>query len=278
MDEVGLLVTYITDDGFLKFSKVGGIQTKVLLGRTVKIGKVVGVIGVKPIHLLDSDKKTDIPETDELYIDIGTDCKEDAEKLVSIGDPVTFDSAYFEFGQDKIKSKAIDDRLGCAMMLKMIKEPLTYDAVFTFVVQEEIGCRGAGVAANRVQPDYAIVLESTTASDIAGVENEKRVCLLGDGPVVTFMDKATVYSKKLYDRAFSLAKTNHIPIQTKTVVAGGNDAGVIHKSGIGVKTIAVSVPCRYLHSPSCVIDKNDAEKMYELTKLIFEDFANDCLD
>lgn len=277
MDEVGLIVNYITDDGFLKFSKVGGIQTKVLLGRTVKVGTIVGVIGVKPIHLLESDKKAEIPQNDELYIDIGADSKEQAESLVSLGDAIYFNSEYCEFGKDKIKAKAIDDRLGCAMLLKLIEEPLKYDAVFAFLVQEEIGCRGAGACANFVQPDYAIVLESTTAADIAGVENEKRVCILGEGPVVSFADLSTIYSKTLFDRAFKIAKKNNLPIQTKTVVSGGNDAGAIHKSGVGVKTISVSAPCRYLHSPSCVIDRNDANNMYQLTKLIFEDYANDCI-
>ena len=276
MDEVGFIVTYITDDGLLKFSNVGGINTKVFLGRTVKVGKdcITGVVGIVPVHLTDSDKRRDIPEKDSLYIDIGASSKEDALKYVRPGDSVCFDSDYVEFGNNSVKCKALDDRVGCAILLEMIKSELEYDMYFSFSVQEEVGIRGAMASSFEIAPDYAICVETTTASDIPDVEAEKRVCLLGEGGVVSFMDRSTVYNKDLFDRAFQIAEDNSIKIQTKTVVAGGNNAGSIHKSRGGVKVLTVSVPCRYLHSPSCVISWNDVEESRKIIELLSSEFAN----
>lgn len=277
MDEVGLIVCYITSDGLLKVHSVGSINPKVLLGRSVKVNGLTGVIGIKPIHLTDKDKSKDIPKIDELYVDIGADSCEEAEKYVSLGDSVEFDSEWCEFGENNefAKAKALDDRLGCAIMLDMILSELEYDATFTFTVQEEVGCRGAITATNRVNPDYAIALECTTASDISGVSNEKKVCSLGGGAVVSFMDGGTVYPKDLYRKAMDVAKKNGIKAQTKTMIAGGNNASQIHKSSCGAKCLAVSVPCRYLHSPSCVIKKSDVEDVKNLVLKLVSEFAND---
>ena len=276
-DEVGLIVSYITDDGFIKFHNVGGINPKVLLGRTVKLNSLTGVIGIKPIHLAPKDKSKDIPEIDDLYIDIGAASKEEAEKYVSLGDSVTFDSEWVEFGENNqlIKAKALDDRLGCAIMLDMLLNEQEVDLTFTFTVQEEVGCRGAITATNRVKPDYAIALECTTASDISGISGEKRVCSLGGGAVVSFMDGGTVYSKDLYRKAMLIADEKSIKAQTKTMIAGGNNASQIHKAAEGVKTLAVSMPCRYLHSPSCVINKNDIIDVKNLVNELVLTFADD---
>lgn len=276
MDEVGFIVTYITDDGLLKFAKVGGINTKVFVGKTVKVGndKIIGVIGIVPIHLTDREKERDIPEFEDLYIDIGATSREEAMKLVKPGDSVFFDSDYKEFGNGYIKGRALDDRVGCAILVELIREVPEYDFWFSFSTQEEIGTRGAAVSSFSIAPDYAVCIETTTASDIPGVEDEKRVCLLGSGAVVSFMDRSTVYNKDLFDTAFELAIKKNIKIQTKTVVAGGNDAGAIHKSRSGVKVLTVSVPCRYLHSPSCVIDSNDALESLKLVRVLAAEFAD----
>lgn len=272
MDEVGMIVTYITDEGFLKFANVGGINSKVQLGKAVTVNGKVGVIGVTPIHLLSKENERNMPAEDEIYIDIGASSREEAEKYVSIGDSVYFISDYVEFGNDMVKAKAIDDRLGCAIMLKLL-ENIEEDFICNFSVQEEIGCRGAGVVANTIKPDYAIVIESTTASDIEGVSGENVVCEVGKGAVISFMDRGTLYDKDLYSFAMNLAKEKDIKAQTKTVVAGGNNASVIHTSAGGIKTITVSVPCRYLHSPSCVIKKEDANSVYDIVKELLLSFA-----
>lgn len=275
MDEVGMIVTGITSDGFIKFDKVGGINSKVIIGRSVRIGEngVNGVIGIKPVHLVDKDKEDVIPSADELYIDIGAENREEAQKAVSHGDAVCFNSDFIEFGDGFIKAKALDDRVGCAILIEMIKSELEYDAWFSFSVQEEVGTRGAQTAAFNIAPDYAIVVETTTAADISGVKDEKRVCICGEGGAVSFMDRSTVYDKSLFDRAFEIAAEKGISCQPKTLVAGGNDAGAIHKSRGGVKVLTVSVPCRYLHSPACVIRYSDAQESMKLIKTVAEEFA-----
>ena len=275
MDEVGLIVTAITSEGFLRFTKVGGVDSRVILGRTVKVGKkaVNGVIGIKPVHLVDKKSEADIPKVDELYIDIGAKSKEEALEYVRIGDSVWFESDFVEFGEGFVKAKALDDRAGCAILIEMIKSELEYDMWFSFSVQEEIGTRGAQTAAFTIAPDYAIAVETTTAADISGVKDEKRVCICGKGGTVSFMDRSTLYSKELFDKAFEIAEKNSIPCQPKTMVAGGNDSGAIHKSRGGVRVLTVSIPCRYLHSPSCVIKLDDAKESLRLVKALSEDFA-----
>ena len=178
MDEVGLIVTSIKADGTLKISPVGGVDAGVVIGRQVLVGdeKLVGVIGAKAVHNLSAEEKKTASKFSKLYVDIGASNKEEAEKHVSMGDIITFKSEFIEFGNDKIKGKAIDDRAGCAIMIELIKGELEYDTTFVFTVQEEIGTRGAKVATYTVKPDFAIVLETTTAADIPVASEEKRVC------------------------------------------------------------------------------------------------------
>lgn len=272
MDEVGLIITYITDEGFLKFACVGGIDSRVLFGKQVTVGEhaVPGFIGGKAIHQCAKDEKKSVPEAESLYIDIGADSKKEAEALVSLGDNAYFASDYVEFGDGFVKAKALDDRVGNLLMLQMLRSDLPYDMTFCFTVQEEIGTRGAAAAAYTVAPDYAIVLECTTAADLPDVSGHKKVCTLGGGAVVGFMDRGTVYDKGLYDLAFRLSRENRIPCQTKTIIAGGNDAAAIHKAAGGIKTIAVSVPCRYIHSPACVAKKEDIESVRSLAAVMAE--------
>jgi endoglucanase len=242
---------------------VGGIDPSVIIGRRVRVGKdrISGVIGSTAVHNLSREQREKAPSVDSLYIDIGAASKEEAEKHVFLGDCVYYDSEFTDLGEHCVKSKAIDDRAGCAIMIKLMQEKPDYDTYFVFNVQEEIGLRGSAVSSFSVAPDFAIVLEATTAADIDGVKGEKRVCELGRGPVVSFMDRRTIYDKELYRLAFDLATC-----QTKTMIAGGNDAGAIHISGKGVRTISVSVPCRYLHSPSSVIDMSDLISSFKLVK------------
>ena len=213
-------------------------------------------------------------DPDALVIDIGAKDKAEAEALVSPGDSVTFDSQ-FQRSHGKILSRAIDDRAGCALMIELIREGLEYDTTFAFVVQEEIGLKGGKTAAFAVDPDVAIVLESTTAADIKGVEPDKQVCRVGAGPVVSFMDRSTIYDKEYYRLAFDTAKELGIPCQTKTTVAGGNDAGAIHVSRGGVRCAAVSLPCRYLHSAVSMIAAQDYENALRLVRALARKMAGD---
>ncbi len=257
MDEVGMMVTYITKDGLLKFDTVGGIDRRVLCGKAVTVGGgISGVIGAKPIHLLEEEEKGKSVPLKDLYIDIGAKDKDEAEQYAAPGDAVTFDSI-FNTEHGMIKSRALDDRAGCAILIDMIQHDLEYDMTFVFAVQEEIGLRGSKTAAYAVNPQAAIVVESTTAADVAGVEKDRQVCRVGEGAVISFMDRHTIYDKEYYRMAFSAAETAGVKCQAKQAVAGGNDAGAIHVSRGGVRTIAVSLPCRYLHSAVGMISQED---------------------
>lgn len=269
MDEVGMIVTGINKDGTLAVSCVGGVNADAAAGRQVIVGGISGNIpggtGTKAVHHLTTDEREKPLSFDGLYIDIGADNKEEAERLVSPGCMAYFTDGFYR-GGGYVRSKAVDDRAGCAVSLAMLLEDIPeYDCVFAFVTREEIGLRGARTAAFIAAPEYALVLEATTAADIPQSEGDKRCCLLGAGPVVSYMDRSTIYDRKLFELSKKIAGENNILWQTKTVIAGGNDSGAIHISRGGVRTIAVSVPCRYLHTPCCVIREEDFYSAFELT-------------
>lgn len=258
MDEVGLIITSINADGTLNFNCVGGVDADAVIGRQVVTENgLFGAVGSKAVHNMSDDEKKSSPKFDGLYIDIGAKDRAEAEEHISLGDYAYFTCGYSdEYGY--VRNKAIDDRAGCAIMLAMIlnDEP-EYDCTFTFVTQEEIGLRGARTAAFEVAPEFALVLESTTAADIPLSSGDKRCCVLGNGPVVSYMDRSTVYDRELFKASKTIAADIGVKWQTKTVVAGGNDSGAIHISRGGVRTCAISVPCRYLHTPCCVINEQD---------------------
>ena len=276
MDEVGFIITDVTSQGYLRFDAVGGVDSKVVCGKTLAVGDaaIPGVVGVKPVHLTDHDKQQTVPELRDLYIDIGAASKAEAEALVHVGDAAYFDASWRDLGASKVKSKAIDDRFGCAVLLDLIETGADVDCTVAFLVQEEIGLRGAGPAAYRVQPDYAIILETTTAADVANVSGAEEVCRLGAGAVVPFMDRTTVYAPALFGQTMNAAKEHQIAAQTKTKIAGGNDAGMIHKTNAGVRVLNISLPCRYLHSPSCVADKRDMDAVAALARVMLSQLAD----
>ena len=272
MDEVGFIITGITSDGYLRFAPVGGIDTKVCLDRAVTVGenRINGVIADKAYHLLEDSEKDKAPSFDKLLIDIGAKSETEAQPVVSLGDFAYFESDYTELGNGYIKAKALDDRIGCMLMIELIKSELEYDTVFCFNVQEEVGLRGSKCTSFAVSADISIVLEATTAGDLDGVSGADRVCVLGNGGVVSFMDNRTIYDRELYKLAMNTASENNIPVQTKTAVAGGNDAGSIQTSGKGAKVMALSLPCRYIHSPSSVVKKSDIDNTRKLLKEILK--------
>lgn len=267
MDEVGFIVTGINSNGTLRIDTVGGVDRKAVYGKSVVIGKsaVRGVISVKPIHLLKSDEKDMVIPVDKMVVDIGVDSKEEAERYVALGDSVCFVPNYYD-GDGVIMAKALDDRAGCFILTEILRQDLEYDISCSFVVQEEIGLRGARAAAYTMEPDFAIVVEATTASDIPGCDETNNVCCVGDGAVLSFMDRSTIYDKDCLNLALKTAEEKGISVQQKRAVAGGNDAGAIHTSRCGVRTMAVSLPCRYLHSQTALISKEDLESSLEIVK------------
>ena len=273
-DEVGFMITEIEDEGYLRFATLGGIDPAVLCGRRVTLGdesrRVGGVIAARGIHVQSADERKKLPKLEDLYIDIGTKSREETEALLSRGDFGTFDTPFLTLGKDNayIACKALDDRLGCALLVEVLRavadRALPLDLWFSFTVREEIGKSGAEVTANRIQPDAAIVIETTAIADLAEVEPAFRVAEVGSGGVLSLLDRSTIYDRTLVDFALATAKKNGIPVQVKRYVSGGNDAGHIHKSGVGVRCLALSAPTRYLHAPVSLASAEDYEAMKAL--------------
>ncbi len=279
MDEVGLMATYINPDGTIMFSSVGGVNADVCAGRQITINGIPGIIGTVAYHHLSPDKRKTPISFSDLYIDIGAKDSDEAGEYVKSGDYAYFKSDTNISESGFLTAKAIDDRAGCACLMEMIKNNmLMHDAVFTFVTQEEVGLRGARTAAYTADPDFAVVIEATTAADIPPAEGADKCCICGNGAVISYMDKSTIYDRELYNAANMLAEKNGIKCQAKTLVAGGNDSGAIHLTRAGIRTAAVSVPCRYLHSPSCTAKISDIEDTLRLSALLADFCAGGCGD
>ncbi len=275
MDEVGFMVTGITDTGYLKFGCVGGMNPLVLgAKRVVSERGVRGVTVVKPIHLLTADERKNPPKVDDMCIDIGAVSREDAEKYADVGDYFVFDSSFVEYGEGFIKCKALDDRHGCAIMCKLINaikagERTDFDLWFAFTCREEIGYSGARCASELVRPDYALVIESKAVQDIYGVDDENKVSILGDGAIISFMDNSTIHDIDVFRHLVWVCKQNSIPYQLNQYISGGNDTASIQKSIEGVKVGLISAPSRYIHSQANVVKYSDLEAMYMIAhKLI----------
>lgn len=277
MDEVGLMVKKIEEDGTLRFSTVGGIDRRVLLGKRVFVGekRIPAVVGNKPIHLTTKEDRKSVPKLDQLYLDLGAENREEAEQLVSLGDVATFDPECMEFGNRMLKAKAIDDRVGCAVLLTLLKEDLPMDCTFVFSAQEEVGTRGAFGYAFSVKPEVALVVEGTTASDIPGTPEHMTVCAPGLGPVIPFMDGGTIYDRGLFELLRRLAEENGIPWQTKHRVAGGTDGRTIQRSRQGVRVAGVAAAVRNIHTPSSVASLADCEEMLKLSRLFIQAVAEE---
>ncbi len=278
MDEVGLIIKSITEDGYLKFGCVGGIDRRVLLGKQVALGeqKVTGVIGLKAIHMTTAEERKKVPKLEEYYIDIGVKSREEAEKLVGIGDCGVFVSDVVEFGDGMLKAKAIDDRVGCAVLVKLLEEDLPMDCTFVFTVQEEVGTRGAFGSVFSVTPEIALVLEGTTAADNPALDESLQVCWPGKGPVLSWMDGGSIYDRGLFELLRDLADRNGLPWQMKHYLAGGTDASAIQRTKSGVRVAGISAAVRYLHAPSSVANISDMEHMLTLARLFVGAVAESC--
>ncbi|NLV76634.1 MAG: M42 family metallopeptidase [Tissierellia bacterium] len=274
MDEVGLMITDIDDMGLLKFTTVGGIDKRILVSKPVLIGdnKVLGVIGAKPIHLQKREEWQNALEIEQLYIDIGVNNKTEGEKLVSIGDYVIFNSQYVEFGDKLVKAKALDNRVGCSLLIELIKEIEDIGFYGVFTVMEEVGLVGAGPVAYTVEPDLSIILEGTLCYDIPKLDSHLIPTHLNKGPAISLMDRTTLFDMEFRKRITKIAEENHIPYQYRKSSMGGNDSGKIHTTKEGSVTATISVPCRNIHSPTSVMSKQDYENTYKLLKTILLEY------
>ncbi|MDR3085012.1 MAG: M42 family metallopeptidase [Christensenellaceae bacterium] len=275
MDEVGFIVQYVRDDGLLRYEPVGGIDAAVCVSKRVEVGKsaLPGVIGAKAIHLQEPAERTKPTTHAMLYIDIGAKEKKDALSKVQPGDYISFASDYVEFGEGLVKAKALDDRAGCAILLELMKGRYDCELICAFTVQEEIGMNGATVAAHRMNPDYALAIETTTANDVPGAGVHEEITALGQGPALSFMDRASIANPPLFSALCELAKAETIPWQLKRGTSGGNDAGAMQRARAGRPVAVISVPCRYIHSPVCVCAKEDIENTLRLCQAMLRNFA-----
>ena len=266
MDEVGFMVLGVNDNGLLSYEPVGGIDARAVVSKPVLVGdgEVPGVIGAKAIHLQTRADFKKVLGHSELYIDIGASTREEAEKLVSPGDYVTFRSDWREFGSGLVKAKALDDRVGCMTLMSLLENEYACDITCAFTVQEEIGLRGGACVGYSVEADEALILEGTTSNDLGDVPGHLRVCEVGKGVAISFMDRASVSSRPIWQALRDVAAQEGVAWQFKQSVSGGNDAGEIQLAREGVPTAVLSVPCRNIHSSSSVAAFSDIEALYRL--------------
>lgn len=264
MDEVGFIISYVNNDGYLKFQTVGGIDPNVLISKRVIIGdkRVCGVIGTKPVHENKDGKNS--TKISDLYIDIGVKTKKEALKYINIGDYACFDSNYTKFGDGFVKAKALDDRVGCYTMINIAKRKPNSDIYYVFAVQEEIGHRGAIIATKKLNPAFAIILEGTTCSDVPGTDEYGFSTHIGEGAALSICDGGCYSDVELTKDIMNFAIKNNFKCQYKQTTLGGNDAAVVQISNNSVKVAALSVPCRYIHSQSNVAKLSDIKSMEDI--------------
>ena len=268
MDEVGLMVVGIGKDGMLRVDTVGGVDERVLVSKHVRVGEngIKGVIGSKPIHLQEPDERKSPIKLKSLYVDIGANDKADAESVVRLGDSVVFATDPSQFGEGLMKGKAFDDRAGCSVLMELAQGDYSFPLYLVFTVQEEVGLRGARVAAHQIGPDMCIAVETTSAGDVLGAPDHRKSTEIGKGPALTFMDRSVIVQEALLERLMDSAREEEIPFQLRRVTAGGTDAGAAFISKDGVPSATVSIPCRYIHSPVSVLSLEDYSNTVKLVR------------
>lgn len=269
MDEVGVMVDYVTPEGLLHFGTVGGIESKDLCGKYMVLGEqqIPAVIGSKAIHNQKPEERGVCPPVNQLYMDIGAEDKTDALKYTDIGDCAVFRPNFKSEG-GYVMSKAIDDRFGCAALVEIIRGEIEYDTYFAFTAAEEVGSRGAQTAAYRIGADYAVICEATAAGEEGITPPHLSLCTLGEGAAISVMDGGTVYDREFVDTAVSEAKKNNIKYQIKRLATGSNDSRMFQVSLTGAKVLAISAPTRYIHSPACVCKTEDMDSVVKLLKAL----------
>lgn len=266
MDEVGFLVTSHEADGTLRFRPSGGVDPRVVVGKPVLVGDepIPGVIGVGPAHLARGEDLK--PFTyDDLWIDIGARDGAEARRLVPPGSMVTFDTPFTEQGRT-VQGKAFDDRSGCATAVAALTAEVESPVWVGFTVQEEIGLRGARIAARRIQPDYFVTLEGTVAADVPGSEGGRHVSSVHGGPVLSVVDRSAISDRSFSQAIRRLAADIGVPCQDRRTMGGSNDAAEMWPEGATIASI--SLPCRYIHSPSAVTGRDDLDNTAKLARAV----------
>jgi len=261
MDEVGFIIIGYNDDGTLRFTSLGGVNDKIPPCKVLYVGnnKIKGVVGLKPIHLQSQEDRKKGINYEGLCIDIGAKDRNEAEKYVEIGDYAVFDTKFGYFGENKVKGKALDDRIGCFILIEALKENYSCDFYAAFNIQEETGRRGALGSSFRIDPEIGIALEGTVCADMPNVPEHISGTYLGRGPAISIMDGTSIYDVSLREEIEKTAKLSNIPYQNRRAAAGGNDAGSMHGVKEGCRVAAISVPSRYIHSSVSVASISDID-------------------
>jgi len=271
MDEIGLFVKTITKEGFLHFTKIGGIDDRILLAQKVLVftekGPLHGIIGSKPPHIQKEEERKKVISYDELFIDVGASSQEEAKKMgVKVGDTVCFDVKFAKIRENIVIGKAFDDRIGCVIMIEALKRlkktECTIYAVGT--VQEEVGLRGAGTSAFGLYPDFGIALDVTVSGDTPEVKETDAPIKMGKGPSLTIADAGMIVPPKVLRLMVDAAEENKIPYQLETGLPGSTDAARILLTRDGVPSGAISIPTRYIHSPTSLLNLEDVENALKL--------------
>ncbi len=271
MDEIGLIIKNINKDGFLQFTKLGGIDDRILIAQRVTVhtakGPKPGVIGSKPPHIMKEEERKKAVEVDHLFIDIGAASKEDAAKMgVNIGDVVSFDTRFAQITDDLVIGKAFDNRVGCLLLVEVMRQLKDVDCTVYAVgtVQEEVGLRGATVSAFHINPDVALAFDVTVAGDVPGVQEVEAPVKMKKGPVIGVMDAGLITHPKVLSMMVTAAKKAKVDYQLETGLGGTTDAARIALSREGVPCGVLSIPTRYIHSPSSVLSLSDVTKAAKL--------------
>jgi putative aminopeptidase FrvX len=278
MDEVGFLVSEITEEGFLKLKKVGGLDDRVLPGRALWVTnrRIPGVIGAKAFHLTSGEDRNKVIPFSEMLVDLGCKSKAEVEALgIELGDPVYFATTAERFGEKILKAKAIDDRVGCYVLAEILKRPVPEGVTIyaAFTVQEEVGLRGARIAAYNLAPDVAIPVESCAAADVPGVGPVDTSTNLGEGPAISLYDPSVIPNQKIHQALVETAELKGIRYQFRRALGGGNDGGAIHLARTGVPLNTVSVPTRYFHTSAALCNLDDVAATIDLVYAFIERLA-----
>jgi endoglucanase len=277
MDEVGLVVKHVTKEGYINFIKVGGIDDRILLGQRVLIkakkGDVVGVIGAKPPHLQKEEEKKLPPKYEDMFIDIGCRSQEEALKKIDIADAVIFEPRAGILHDNLYFGKAVDDRVGCYALIKIMEKLKVQAEVYAVATaQEEVGLKGARTSSFRINPDFALVIDTTMAGDTPQTKEAESSWKLGEGVAITIIEasgRGIIVNEKIKDMFIETAKRNRIKHQIGIVEGGMTDGAMIYMTSAGIPTGVLSIPTRYIHSPVGVFDMRDVEATIALaTKII----------
>lgn len=274
LDEVGMMVTYITDEGFIKFQTLGGWWSQVMLSQRIVIqtrkGELTGVIGSKPPHILPAEERNKVVKIQDMFIDIGVKDKAEAEEVgVRPGDAIVPWSEFTPLANKKyFMGKALDNRLGCATAIEVLRG--LQDVAHPNVVyagattQEEVGLRGAQTLVNYVKPDIAFALDVGIAGDTPGITKNEALSACGEGPLLVLYDATMVPNPRLRNLIMDVADDAGIPLQVEVIAGGGTDAGRFHTSGIGVPSLAIGYPTRYIHSHAAIYHQDDFDHGVQL--------------